>query len=151
MKMAHSISTGPFSDNRKGMYAIITTIFFVFILIFGAIAYVGISRMMGKVQAEADDQLMKYNHIQIVKDRIMSMACYTQNLEEITLNNTCNISSDMVIGYRFVMHKFRNCTNTSKQWDHGDVDHFKKSFKYMVAIRSNETGFMCPGELFLYY
>lgn len=133
------------------MYAIVTTIFFVFIMIFGAIAFVGISKMLGRVQIEADDQSMKYNHIQIAKDRLFSMSCYTKTLDELTLNQSCNISSDMIMGYRFIMHKFRNCTNETKKWSHGDTLHFSKSFKYMVAIKANETGFMCPGELFIYY
>jgi len=148
--MVRSTSRDTFS-NKKGMYAIVTTIFFVFILIFGAIAFVGISSILGKFQMEADNELMKYNHIQIAKNRILSSSCYTQNPNELDLNQSCNISSNVIRGYKFVMHKFRNCTNESKVWNHRNVSIYQKTFKYMIAIRSNLTGYNCPGNLHIYY
>lgn len=130
---------------KRGIYSFVTSIMYIAVLLFVIFGVMTLAVKLGATQQAADDQTFKYNNIQMAKQRIMY--CYGLTFDELALNTTCNITSGIINGYRIQMFAFRNCTNESKTWTHGDLAHYKNSNTYLVAIRSNQTGFSCPGQL----
>jgi hypothetical protein len=137
------------SWSKRGVYTFITTILFIMVLLLVVFGVMIISAKMGKIQANADQQAEVYNHIQIAKNRILY--CYGLTLDELRLNQSCNITSTVVKGYRIKMLPFRNCTDVEKYWQYGDLVHVKNIHHYLVPIRSNKTSFTCPGKLEVFY
>ena len=135
--------------SKKGIYTFVTTILFIMVLLLVVFGVLTLSAKMGSIQANSDKQTEVYNHVMIAKNRLMY--CYGLTFDELKLNKTCNITSEIIKGYRIEVLPFRNCSDTEKTWSFGDLTHVKSIHHYLVPIRSNKTGFTCPGKLEVFF
>ena len=133
----------PFRPN-KGIYPIITTFFFIIVILFTVLAVIYQGSLVLSVKKAANDDLNNYQVIKDVKDRLYF--CYGRVFDSTKLNNnaSCEINSQLIRGYIISEYSYGNCT--AKNWTHYTVSPLTMhSEMYVVPIYDNDL--VCPGKV----
>jgi len=141
--------------DTKGIYSLITTFLFIMVVLFGVLAIIYMGSVITAKKGQLNDELVKYNYMMDAKNRLMSMECYGQVIQEVgghlAANETCAFPGGVIKGYVIEMLVYENCTNVTKTWEHMFSQEDGQLMPYFIPMQANGSGNICPGRLKVIY
>ena len=138
-----------FGANRRGTYTIITTFFFILVVLAVVIGLAYYGTLFANAKKQVADQMSKYDLAKSAKDRIYN--CYGRTVIKSSLVSSGDpcLTFDEIEGYR--IEQFAKGTLCdARNYSFGVVRQDFQVFNYLVPIMQEDTKTTCLGRLDIY-
>jgi hypothetical protein len=137
------------SHNTRGIYAIITTFLLIMVILFAVLGFLYIGNMVKVRRSSLNEELVRYDYMMDIKNRLLSEDCYGQVIWEtggkhLDASQICPFPSGIIKGYTIEIIGYPNCP--AQVWEHRFEAGDGPRQPYFVPVMA-AGGRVCPGRV----